>query len=108
MAPDIQRWQPRNKRQSFWRGPGILPVERGRAGARKARGRGEAGDSLCIGEKNTSDAGAALVHLYWGTGFPWPDLQLRVTLPFTTGFPAKVQMGGEGGTEGETRSQLMV
>lgn len=53
---------------------------------------------LCIGEKKTSDMGAALVHLYWGTGFPWLDLQVRVTLPFTTGFPVKVQTGGEGGT----------
>lgn len=54
--------------------------------------------SLCIGEKNTSDMGAALVHLYWGTGFPWLDLQLRVTLPLTTGFPVTVHTGGEGGT----------
>lgn len=53
---------------------------------------------LCIGEKKTSDMGAALVHLYWGTGFPWLDLQLRVTLPFTTGFPVMVHTGGEGGT----------
>lgn len=54
--------------------------------------------SLCIGEKKTSDMGADLVHLYWGTGFPWLDLQLRVTLPFTTGFPVMVHTGGEGGT----------
>jgi len=30
----------------------------------------DAGDSLCMGEKKTSERGAALVHLYWGTGFP--------------------------------------
>lgn len=54
--------------------------------------------SLCIGEKNTSCMGAVLVHLYWGMGFPWAGLQLRVTLPLTTGSPVMVHTGGDGGT----------
>lgn len=62
--------------------------------------------SLCIGEKKTSDMGAALVHLYCGAGFPWLDLQLRVTLPFTSGFPVMLHTGGEGGT-GQTGRQTL-
>lgn len=62
-----------------------------------------------MGEKNTSDTGAALVHLYCGTGFPWLDLQLRVTLPFRTGFPVRLQTGGEGGTaERRTACQMII
>lgn len=55
--------------------------------------------SLCMGEKKTSDMGAFLVHLYWGMGLPELDLQLSVTLPFSTDDPVIKHTGGEGGTE---------
>lgn len=55
--------------------------------------------SLSMGEKKTSEEGLARLHLYKGIGFPLLDLQLRVTFPFSTGFPDKVHLGTDGGTE---------
>lgn len=55
--------------------------------------------SLSIGEKKTSEAGLVLLHLYSGTGFPALDLHVRVTFPFSTGFPDTEHLGTAGGTE---------
>lgn len=55
-----------------------------------------------MGEKKTSDVGLVLFHLYRGTGVPWLDVQLKVTFPFSAGFPDREHRGGAGGTEGRT------
>lgn len=52
-----------------------------------------------MGEKKTSEVGLVLLHLYIGTGFPELDVQLRVTFPFSFGFPDKEHLGTAGGTE---------
>lgn len=54
--------------------------------------------SFCIGAKKTSDPGEVLVHRYSGTGLPAWDLQLKVTFPFSTGFPTILHTGDDGGT----------
>lgn len=96
-------------RHGFRRKGTVSPAEMAWTSGSSLRRSGELDHSLCIGEKNTSDTGAALVHLYCGTGFPCLDLQLRVTLPFTTGFPVRVQTGGEGGTvEGRRTCQMII
>lgn len=55
--------------------------------------------SLSMGEKKTSEVGLVFLHLYTGMGFPELDLQLRVTFPFSTGFPDSEHLGTAGGTE---------
>lgn len=57
--------------------------------------------SLSMGEKKTSEVGLLFLHLYRGMGFPELDLQLRVTFPFSTGFPDTEHLGTAGGTETE-------
>lgn len=52
-----------------------------------------------MGEKKTSEMGLVFFHLYTGTGFPELDVQLRVTFPFSTGFPDREHLGTAGGTE---------
>lgn len=52
-----------------------------------------------MGEKKTSDVGLVFFHLYTGRGFPELDVQLRVTFPFSTGFPDSEHLGTAGGTE---------
>lgn len=56
--------------------------------------------SLSMGEKKTSEVGLVFFHLYKGIGFPELDMQIRVTFPFTSGFPVIEHFGTEGGTEG--------
>lgn len=51
-----------------------------------------------MGEKKTSEVGLVFFHLYIGMGFPELDVQLRVTFPFSTGFPDRVHFGTAGGT----------
>ncbi len=55
--------------------------------------------SLGMGEKKTSVVGLDFLHLYTGMGFPELDLQLRVTFPFSSGFPDREHLGTAGGTE---------
>lgn len=52
-----------------------------------------------MGEKKTSEVGLVFFHLYKGTGLPELDEQLRVTFPFSTGFPDREHLGTAGGTE---------
>lgn len=52
-----------------------------------------------MGEKKTSEVGLVFFHLYRGTGFPALVSQLRVTFPFSTGFPDREHLGTPGGTE---------
>lgn len=54
---------------------------------------------LRLGGKKTSDVGLVFFQLYVGTGVPWLDVQLRVTFPFSAGFPDREHRGGAGGTE---------
>lgn len=60
--------------------------------------------SLSIGAKKTSEVGLVLLHLYSGTGFPALDVHVRVTFPFSTGFPVTEHLGTAGGTEEKHRS----
>lgn len=55
--------------------------------------------SLSMGGKKTSLFWPDFIQLYSGMGFPELDLQLRVTFPFSFGFPDREHLGTAGGTE---------
>lgn len=62
--------------------------------------------SLSMGEKKTSEVGLVLLQRYVGTGFPELEEQLRVTFPFSTGFPDMEHLGTAGGTESRASRHL--
>lgn len=62
--------------------------------------------SLSVGEKKTSEVGLVLFQRYVGTGFPELEEQLRVTFPFSTGFPDMEHLGTAGGTGSRTWGHL--